>query len=365
MQRFTDQQIADARTRWDVVAGEVALKRKGRELAGVCPFHNEKSPSFYVTPDKGFYHCFGCGAHGDVIKFVMDVHGMQFIDAVRHILDLRDVQPREHSGRLEKPVETNRRTEEDIAAIIDRCEPITDKTAAFVYLYLRGVPTNQPGLWYHPALECAELGRDDRGDMRKLPAIVAPLTTSEDKVTAILRTWLLPCVEMAGGTKDNRAPLRVRKKGLGTMGDGAVRLAMPESLFGLAEGWETGCSATALFSLPVWATCGTARFGFPGHWRERRTAKGERARLWFPPDDPPSDDVAGWVDERPPTVWLPREAKRVVIFGDNGETGRVVANYAAAYWRECGIKAFARFPPDQFGDFNDLLLAKLLGQVAA
>ena len=66
-----------------VVGRRVKLSRAGREMKGCCPFHNEKSPSFFVNDDKGFYHCFGCGAHGDVIRFVVEQEGLGFIDAVK------------------------------------------------------------------------------------------------------------------------------------------------------------------------------------------------------------------------------------------------------------------------------------------
>lgn len=66
----------------DVVGQRVKLVRKGREYTGLCPFHNEKTPSFTVNEAKGFYHCFGCGAHGDVIKFEMEAGGLPFMDAV-------------------------------------------------------------------------------------------------------------------------------------------------------------------------------------------------------------------------------------------------------------------------------------------
>ncbi|MGQ3032456.1 MAG: DNA primase, partial [Ferrovibrionaceae bacterium] len=65
-----------------VVGRKVRLVRRGREHTGLCPFHNEKSPSFTVNDDKGFFHCFGCGAHGDVIGFVMRSDGLQFPEAV-------------------------------------------------------------------------------------------------------------------------------------------------------------------------------------------------------------------------------------------------------------------------------------------
>jgi DNA primase len=70
----------------DVIGRRVRLIRKGRgEATGLCPFHNEKSPSFTVSEDKGFFHCFGCGAHGDVIGFVMRAEGLEFPQAVERL----------------------------------------------------------------------------------------------------------------------------------------------------------------------------------------------------------------------------------------------------------------------------------------
>jgi DNA primase len=68
-----------------VIAPSVKLIRAGREWKACCPFHNEKTPSFTVNDDKGFYHCFGCGAHGDAIRFLTDQRGMQFMDAVKEL----------------------------------------------------------------------------------------------------------------------------------------------------------------------------------------------------------------------------------------------------------------------------------------
>src|SRR5438309_11547882 len=63
----------------------VKLIRAGREWKACCPFHNEKTPSFTVNDDKGFYHCFGCGAHGDAIRYLTDQRGMPFMDAVKEL----------------------------------------------------------------------------------------------------------------------------------------------------------------------------------------------------------------------------------------------------------------------------------------
>ena len=68
-----------------VIGKRVRLVRRGREMLGLCPFHKEKTPSFTVNEDKGFFHCFGCGAHGDVIGFVMRDEGLAFPEAVERL----------------------------------------------------------------------------------------------------------------------------------------------------------------------------------------------------------------------------------------------------------------------------------------
>ena len=68
-----------------VVGRRVKLVKRGREHSGLCPFHNEKTPSFTVSDDKGFYHCFGCGAHGSAIDFVMNSEGLSFPEAVERL----------------------------------------------------------------------------------------------------------------------------------------------------------------------------------------------------------------------------------------------------------------------------------------
>ena len=83
-QRFLDELIARSDI-VDVVSGYVALQRKGGNLFGLCPFHNEKTPSFSVSPDKQIYHCFGCKKGGGVINFIMEIENLTFPEAVRFL----------------------------------------------------------------------------------------------------------------------------------------------------------------------------------------------------------------------------------------------------------------------------------------
>ncbi len=71
----------------DVISDVVALKRRGRSITGLCPFHAEKTPSFTVSEERGFYHCFGCGEHGDVFSFVMKTQSLPFPEAVRTVAE--------------------------------------------------------------------------------------------------------------------------------------------------------------------------------------------------------------------------------------------------------------------------------------
>lgn len=101
-----DDQVDEVRARSDIVdvIGEfVSLKKSGREFKANCPFHDERTPSFYVVPDKGFYKCFGCGKSGDVFSFLMEKQGMDFVEAVKHTAARAGVEIREvHQDRDEE-----------------------------------------------------------------------------------------------------------------------------------------------------------------------------------------------------------------------------------------------------------------------
>ena len=100
---LSDDKLQELRDRVDVVAvvqRRVGLKKSGRDWKGLCPFHGEKTPSFYVVPDKKIFHCFGCGATGDAIKFVMQLDGKSFREAAEHLageagVDLKPADPEE------------------------------------------------------------------------------------------------------------------------------------------------------------------------------------------------------------------------------------------------------------------------------
>lgn len=95
MPRYSDEIIEEVRQTNDIVdiiSQYVHLKRSGRNFFGLCPFHNEKSPSFSVSPDKQIFHCFGCGVGGNVFTFLMKIEGINFIEAVQSLAERANIQ---------------------------------------------------------------------------------------------------------------------------------------------------------------------------------------------------------------------------------------------------------------------------------
>jgi DNA primase len=83
----------------DVIGRYVALKKAGQNYVGLCPFHGEKTPSFTVSPSKQFFHCFGCGAHGSAIGFLMDHRGLAYVEAIRELAQQAGMQVPEDGAR--------------------------------------------------------------------------------------------------------------------------------------------------------------------------------------------------------------------------------------------------------------------------
>ena len=95
MARYSDEIIDDVRQSndiVDVISQYVRLKRSGRNYFGLCPFHNEKSPSFSVSPEKQIFHCFGCGVGGNVFTFLTKIEGINFVEAVQLLAERANIQ---------------------------------------------------------------------------------------------------------------------------------------------------------------------------------------------------------------------------------------------------------------------------------
>ena len=99
----------------DVIERRVPLKKAGREWTACCPFHSERTPSFYVSPAKQFFHCFGCGAHGSAVKFLMDYERLEFPDAVEELAQTVGLKVPREGGREAAP----REDKTDLYALLD------------------------------------------------------------------------------------------------------------------------------------------------------------------------------------------------------------------------------------------------------
>jgi DNA primase len=136
-QDFIDDLIARADV-VEVIGKRIQLKKAGREFKACCPFHDEKTPSFTVSPGKGFYHCFGCGAHGTAIGFLMEYEHMSFVEAIESLASIMGVEvPRSES---DKPA----RRYDELFSLMAQVEQhwqvsLRDHPVAVEYLKKRGI----------------------------------------------------------------------------------------------------------------------------------------------------------------------------------------------------------------------------------
>ncbi|HOK42076.1 MAG TPA: DNA primase [Thermoclostridium caenicola] len=158
---YPEQIIEEVRLRNDiveVVSGYVKLEKKGRSYWGLCPFHNEKTPSFSVEPNKQFFYCFGCNKGGSVIHFIMNIENLEFVEALKFLADragialpeTEDPQEREKAEQRKVILEINRQA----ARFYFRSLAGKDGLKAQNYLKKRGLlakTIKQFGLGYAPA----------------------------------------------------------------------------------------------------------------------------------------------------------------------------------------------------------------------
>lgn len=155
-ERFLDE-LRDRIPVSTVVGRTVKLAKAGREYKGLCPFHNEKTPSFHVIDDKGFYHCFGCGAHGDIISFLIDHDKLSFPEAVAQLAEeagLELPKPTAQAQRQEQRHQGLYALAEAAAAWFQRRLAAPEGRAARSYLAGRQVSAEAIGrfrLGYAPA----------------------------------------------------------------------------------------------------------------------------------------------------------------------------------------------------------------------
>ncbi len=134
--------VEEVRARTDIVAvvGQVVtLQRQGRSWVGLCPFHSDRKPSFHVVPDKGFFHCFPCGAHGDVFTFLVKARGLSFMEAVKEL-----------AGPAGIVIEEREQTPEERRRVAVRADlhGVVEEAAKFFSYTLLTAPEGLPGRDY-------------------------------------------------------------------------------------------------------------------------------------------------------------------------------------------------------------------------
>ena len=295
----------------EIVGRRVKLKQRGREWEGCCPFHNEKTPSFGVNDAKGHYHCFGCGAGGDVLRFVMESEGLGFLDAVRWLDggNWPEVDPVELQRRVEREDAIRAAKIADSKAIWRTARPALN-TPAETYARARGIILPLPGsvrfarcFAWKKYDETGEVGPD-------LPAAVCAVQDVAGNVVGIQRIFL------AKGGKA-KANMRAPKRSLGRVKGAAFRMGPAASELVVCEGPEEAWTlAQSLPGVSVWSTCGTGNL---------------------------------------PGLELPEVVETVTLAGNNDAPGRAAVEAAALSFTAQGKRVRTMFPAPAFADFNDEL----------
>ena len=315
--RVTDDQVTAVRAQAGLVNTisryGVKLARKGREYVALCPFHEEKTPSFTVNEEKGFFHCFGCAAHGDVIAFVMAFAGCSFREAVEDLRgghgstspeDARRAAERQRHAEAER----RRRAEQDAqqrtrdALQVWRRAVPAPGTLVETYLRTRGITIPIP-----PSIRYLAAAMHKPTNLI-LPAMVAGVQGPDGKVNAVHRTFL---------SRDGTAKASVRdpRMSLGPVAGGAVRLAQANGRLAISEGIETGLSILQATGTPTWAALSATNMA---------------------------------------NVILPPDIRDVTLGPDGDEAGATGAQRAAMRFTREGCAA--RIAPAPEGqDFNDML----------
>ncbi len=355
-----------ARTDLAVRAGRYTnLKRKGREWSGLCPFHREKTPSFTVVPSKGFYHCFGCGAHGNAVDLLVGLEGMNFKDALAELAAEAGVEfPGADPGRVKRkraPVAVAEAAPADDALARKKNRerafrlwreggPLDGSPAEAYLVEARAIPLKF--VRGNPVLRAA--ARVDywaviAGRLSKIhtgPALLAAMQYADGKFAAVHITYLRP--DGSGKLELYEAPGKKRpaKKVRGAPGGAAIRLSPPAARMAAGEGIETVLSV-APQGLPGWAAYSLDNLAGAGLGTGERDPRDKRKRL---PSTVP--------DMGRPGMQMPPECRHVTYLGDGDTKDPLMLEAklkrAAARALQTGIHADYAITPAGT-DFNDLL----------
>lgn len=317
------REVEEARSRYrlsDIIGRHTKLKRVGRELGGLCLWHNERTPSLRVNDARGTYYCFGCGAHGDAISAVQHIEGLGFLEAVRWLLDIADLPMISEADRVKAAAEE----------AADRARAIHDAreqwfasgriagTPGECYFRTRGIWAPIPrSLRFGLLSPYRHMDSDEWAPPR--PAAVGVVTDVEGKLTAVQRIFIKP-------DGSGKAEMRKPKITLGRMMGSALRLGPSAPEIILCEGPEDGLSL--MQQIPD----------------TEITPAGAKASVWC---------ALGTANMA--AVQFPSVVKQVTLAGDNNEAGRAAVDAAAeSIWMR-GLTVKTMFPDPEYKDWNDQL----------
>jgi len=265
--------VDEIRSRVDLVrliGRATKLVREGHEHKGLCPFHKEKTPSFTVVPDRGFYHCFGCGAHGGAFDFVMETENLSFRDAVLAMADETGVQiPGERPPKRKKlaPVVAE---PEDPRAVEERARrrrwrgyqiwcggvPVAGTVAQTYLSDVRGIDpavyVESRALRFAPEVQYWAKVDKQPVPIWTGPALLAVMQYPDGRFAACHVTYLQP--DGSGKLELWETPEKQRKakKCMGAPGGAAIRLGPPMPYMVAGEGLETTLSVMDAQTVSGW-----------------------------------------------------------------------------------------------------------------
>ncbi|HEX5756883.1 MAG TPA: DNA primase, partial [Arenimonas sp.] len=261
----------------EVIGRYVALKKDGTEFKARCPFHDERSPSFYVSPVKQFYHCFGCGAHGDVIRFVMEYDGLDFGEAVKKIGG-DDIRPAEGAAPPQKPDKPREGKWVALLPVPDDAPDLLQSSGWTVPVWN---PKRSKFSRFQPTR--ADAYRDAKG---RLLGYVLRCEFNDGKVTPTI-TW---CIGPDGAMQWCIRPFPTPRPLYG-LDDIAAR---PDAPVLLVEGEK--CRAAGAGALPMYVTASWPGGGKGIPYVDWSPLEGRDVVLWPDADEPGRQAMLGWRD---------------------------------------------------------------------
>ena len=288
----------------------VTLRAQGRQLVGLCPFHEEQTPSFLVDPEKQLYKCFGCDAGGDVFNFIQTLEHVSFPEALAKLTAKAGISLTGEGARV--PCLEPRRARNSPAGDRQR------RTAKAMRVWRAAIPAAGTPVQTYLQSRAIDIALPHTIRLRRLkhrsggifPVMVALVTSStDDTPRGIHRTFL-------ARDGKGKAAVEPQRMMLGPCRGGAVRLAPLDDGLMVGEGIETCLSVMQITGRPAWAALST--YGLR-------------------------------------TLNLPKGVREVTVLADGDDPGEAAAQEVARRWKRQGRRVRIARPPRGL-DFNDMLL---------